>query len=238
MKPFFQGLLLLILTLPVQAQHDIVVDPNASLRTLNGQFSSIKISGSIDLFLSQSDNSALAVSAAGDDFKAGIKTEVKDSVLHIYYDGNTGWKKKDRKLRVYVSFASLKKIEASGACNILVTDSLSAETLEILLSGVCDFKGKLNINTLKFDLSGASDIKVSGTANTVIIENSGASDVKGFELVTDICKVNASGASDVQITVNKALTVDASGVSKIKYKGTAVVTDLHSSGVSKISKVN
>jgi hypothetical protein len=106
------------------------------------------------------------------------------------------------------------------------------------MSGACDFKGMVKLNTLKISLSGASDIHISGTAGTVDIESNGASDVKGYELVTDTCNANASGASDIQITVNKELTAHANGASDIKYKGSAVIKDMHSSGASNISKVN
>ena len=64
MKKIFLFLFFLITANISRAQNEIVVDPNASLRTLSGNFSTIKISGGIDLYLSQSDDVAIAVSAA------------------------------------------------------------------------------------------------------------------------------------------------------------------------------
>jgi Putative auto-transporter adhesin, head GIN domain len=104
------------------------------------------------------------------------------------------------------------------------------------MSGASDFKGTVNITDLKMELSGASDVKIGGTAASVKIESSGASDVKGFDLVTDFCTAKASGASDINITVNKELTAHASGASDISYKGDAVIKDTHSSGASSVSK--
>ena len=219
-----------------QAQNEIVVDPNASVRTVNGDFNAIKISGGIDLYLSQSDNIAIAVSAAEEKFAAGIKTTIEDGVLKIYYDGDKGWKSKDRKLRVYVSFKTLEKINATGACDVVVQGSIAVNSLALQLSGACDFKGMVKVNTLKLDLSGASDVKISGTANTVDIESSGASDVKGYDLVTDFCNAKASGASDINITVNKELNANASGASDIFYKGSGLKKDIHTSGASTVER--
>ena len=219
-----------------QAQNEIVVDPNASVRTVNGDFNAIKISGGIDLYLSQSDNIAIAVSAAEEKFAAGIKTTIEDGVLKIYYDGDKGWKSKDRKLRVYVSFKTLEKINATGACDVVVQGSIAVNSLALQLSGACDFKGMVKVNTLKLDLSGASDVKISGTANTVDIESSGASDVKGYNLVTDFCNAKASGASDINITVNKELNANASGASDIFYKGSGLKKDIHTSGASTVER--
>ena len=237
MKKIYLALAALFLITLTYAQNDIVVDANAEARNLNGSFNTIKVSGGIDIYLSQSDNNALAISAVGESYRTGIKTVVENNVLRISFEGEKGWNKKDRKLRAYISFSELKKITASGASDVFVIGSLTVTALEIQMSGACNFKGTVKANTLKFNLSGASDVKVSGTANTVDIESTGASDVKGFDLVTDYCNAKVTGASDVKITVNKELSANATGASDIKYKGTATVKDLYSSGASSIKKV-
>lgn len=238
MKQVLLLLVTIFAVLMLKAQNEIVVDPNASTRELSGQFDAIKVSNGIDLYLSQSDNIAVAVSAVSDIYKEGIKTVIENGTLRIFYEGDKGWNKKDRKLRAYVSFSELKKIDASGACNIIVAGSITSTTLVLHMSGTCDFNGNVKVNTLDINLSGASDAKISGTAITVNIKSSGASDVKDFDLVTDFCNANISGASDVHITVNTELTASASGASDIKYKGNGVIKEKHSSGASSIMKEN
>jgi hypothetical protein len=222
-------------TSATRAQNEIVVDPNASVRTVNGNFNAIKISGGMDLYLSQSDNEAVAVSASEERFKEGIKTNIENNVLNIYYEGEKKWNSK-KKLRVYVSFKNLEKLNAAGACDIVVSGSIAVSALSMQLSGACDFKGMVTVHTLNLNLSGASDVKISGTANTVKIESSGASDVKGYELATDYCNAKASGASDINITVNKELNASASGASNINFKGTGLIKEIQNSGSSKISR--
>jgi hypothetical protein len=238
MKKIFLLLAIFFNALSSNAQNEIVVDPNASVRNVTGQFDAIKVSGGIDLYLSQSDNMAVAVSASNEDYKEGIKTIVENGTLRIFYEGEKGWIKKDRKLRAYVSFNDLKKIDASGACDVIVAGTVTTTALVLHMSGACDFKGMVKVNTLDINLSGASDAKISGTANTVNIKSSGASDVKAFELVTDVCNANVSGASDVNITINSELTASASGASDITYKGNGIIKEKHSSGASSISKEN
>jgi hypothetical protein len=238
MKKVILFLVIVCFVFSTNAQNDIVVDANASVRNVAGQFDAIKVSGGIDLYLSQSDNVAVAVSASSEDFKEGIKTVIEDGVLKIFYKGEMSWRKKDRKLRAYVSFKDLKKLEATGACDVLVTGTLNVASLAIQVSGASDFTGKIKADVLKLNLSGASDAKISGTAGTAVIESSGASDVKGYDLVTDICKVKVSGASDVFITVNTELSASASGASDIKFKGAALIKDIHTSGASSIARKN
>jgi Putative auto-transporter adhesin, head GIN domain len=218
------------------AQKEIVNDANAELRIINGSFNNIKISGGIDLFLSQSDDEAVAVSASENKFKDGIKTIVENNTLKIYYLGNRSWNSEKKSLRIYLSFKTIEKIEATAACDIQVAGSIAVPSLKLSLSGASDFKGAVNVTDLKMDLSGASDVIIKGIAKTVNIESSGASDVKGYDLITSFCNVKASGASDVQITVNSELNVNASGSSDISYKGDAVIKEKHTSGASGVTK--
>lgn len=220
-----------------RAQKTLVVDPNASLRPVSGDFSSIKVTGGIDLYLSQSDDVAVAVSASEEKFKEHIKTVIENGTLRIYYDdGTKNRSMKNRKIKVYVSFRSLEKLNAEGACDVLVTGSIEGASLDMELSGASDFRGMVKLSSLKIELSGASDVRISGTANKVDIESSGASDVKGYDLVSDECTAKASGASDINITVNKVISANASGASDIYFKGEALIKDMHSSGASTVSR--
>lgn len=139
-------------------------------------------------------------------------------------------------MKVYVSFKELEMLDASGASDIVVAGEIKVEYLHMKLSGASDFKGSVMISALKLDLSGASDVTISGTASIVNIESSGASDVKAYGLATDVCNAKASGASDINITVNKELSAHASGASDIFYKGSAVIKDTESSGASNIKR--
>lgn len=224
--------------LTVKAQNDVVVDPNAELRTLGASFHAIKISGGMDLYLSQSSTESIAVSASEERFKAAIKTVVENGVLNIKYEGEKMWGVKNRKLKVYLSFRDLDKLDASGATDVHVSGTITVPSLDMVLSGACDFKGSVKVDKLTMDLSGASDVKISGSAANVKIESSGASDVKGYDLVSDFCSAKASGASDINITVNKEMNAYASGASDIYFKGTGLIRDLKSSGASNISRKN
>lgn len=218
------------------AQKTIINDANAEVRTLNSSFNKIVISGGIDLYLSQYDQESVAVSASTEQYRQNIKTIVENNTLRIYYDGSKQWNSANKKLKAYVSFKALEKLNASGASDVQVEGMIAVPSLILDMSGASDFKGAVKVNTLAIQLSGASDLKINGTASSVSIQTSGASDVKGYDLVTDVCTAKASGASDINITVNKELNAHASGASEIYYKGEAVIKDMHTSGASSIAR--
>lgn len=236
MKNFFLSIFFLLAAATSFAQQTIVNDANAERRSITGSFNAVKVSGGIDIFLSQSDEEAVAVSATSQENRNNIKTVVENGTLSIYYEPKKGWGKGDKKLKAYISFKNLERLEASGASDVSVAGKIAASSLSIDMSGTSNFKGAVAVTTLTVQLSGSSDARIEGNATNVTIESSGASDIKGFDLVAENCTAKATGASDINITVNKELNVHASGASDVSYKGSCVIKDLHTSGASTVSR--
>ena len=215
----------------------VVNDANAEKRNVAG-FTAIKISSSIDLYLSQGSEEAVAVSASETKYRDRIKTEVKDGTLSIWFDSEGwSWTNGNKKMRAYVSFKTLKMLKASGACDVIVDGVIKATDLDVSLSGASDFKGALDAGTVKVVIVGASDMTVKGSVGNLSVDASGASDFKGYELVTQNCNAEASGASDIKVTVDKEISASATGASDIRYKGNAVIKKTHNSGASSVKKV-
>ncbi len=220
-----------------QNEKNLVVDANAEIRTVNS-FTGIEVSGAVDLFISQGNSEAVAVSASSDEVRSRIKTEVKNGILMIYFDGKgLNWKIwNNNKMKAYVTYKTLNRLEASGACNVKTTDAIRQSDLKIEMSGASDFTGDVAIAKLRLGASGASNIKISGKAENTFVDASGACNIKAYDLKTDFCKVDASGASNVRITVNKELNATASGGSTIFYKGDGLIRDISSSGGASVKK--
>lgn len=213
-------------------------DANAEKRNVSG-YHAISVSGGIDLYLSQGDES-VAVSASETKHRDRIKTEVKDGVLKIWYDHNTGINidLNNRKMKAYVSFKDIDKLTGSGGSDIRVEGAIKVNTLNLDISGGSDFDGKVEANDLKVEASGGSDVDISGAVKKLDIHASGGSDFKGYELATDVCNLEASGGSDVYVTINKELSAEASGGSDVFYKGNGTVREMKSSGSSSIKKTS
>jgi hypothetical protein len=237
MKKILFSLLVMGLITTASAQKTIN-DANAEKRNVSG-FHAIEVSGGIDLYLSQGEE-AVAVSAAKNEYRDKIITEVKDGVLKIYFEwkNNLKFDWGNHKMKAYVSFKNIDRLEGSGGSDISIDGLIKVTKLEMEVSGGSDFDGKIETDDLKIHASGGSDVDISGKAARLTIHASGGSDFKGYDLVSDICNIEASGGSDVHITVNKELSADASGGSDVYYKGTGLIRDIKTSGASikKVSK--
>jgi len=230
-------LLAFVLPLMVTAQDDKVVvnDPLAQERKI-GSFSEIVVSGGIDLFLSPDSKETVVVSARTEEYRDRIVTRVTGNRLEIYFDDKDRWHKTDMRLKVYVSFKTLSRLQASGSSDVYVNGIIKSDKLSLKLSGSSDFSGAVDVSDLDLDQSGSSDSKISGRAASLDIHVSGASDVKAFDLRSDVVNAKASGASDISITVNKEISAEASGSSDISYRGDGVTKNIKTSGSSSIRK--
>jgi Putative auto-transporter adhesin, head GIN domain len=234
MRTHFMILALLLAGTAAFAQKDVIHDADADLRKVTG-FEALEVSSAIDLQISQGDD-AVAVSARDQESREAIKTEVSGGVLRIYIGKNYNLRGNNTKSRVYVSARTLRKISASGACDVSINGEFKTDDMFIRLSGASDLKGRIVAGSLKIDLSGASDMVLKGSADDLNIEASGASNIKGFDFSAGNCQIRASGASDMELTINKVLNATASGAANIYYKGAGQVGDVRTSGASHIAK--
>ena len=138
------------LSLAVFAQDTKVInDANATVRNLSGSFTAISVSSGIDLYLSQGNEESVAVSASEQKHLDRLKTEVVNGVLKIYYDNKgVSWKSDNRKLKAYVSFKTLEKLNASAGSEVNVKGSINADKLDLDVSSGSEFKGSINAKEL------------------------------------------------------------------------------------------
>lgn len=238
MKKIILGVLLFIGSFTTLLAQKTINDPNAAVRDAKN-FSGISVSSAFDVYLSQGNEEAVAVSAADKQTMDRIVVEVKNGVLHVgLAKGSWKWNRGNKKLKAYISFKQIDKLSVSGACDVYMDGVLKADDLKVNISGASDWRSaKLDVKKLDVHVSGASDMIASGTVSQLIIDASGASTFKGLGLSSEYCDAKASGASDIQVTVNKELNVHASGASDIRYKGDGMIRDLKSSGASSIKRI-
>ena len=158
-KIIFLACIFMAFVAQAQTKMGVIYDENVQVRKLPN-FTSIRVSNAIELYISQSDKTEVAVSAKSDEYRNRIITEVSGGTLIIRMENNYSrwwkWGNEDYRIKAYVSVKDLYAINASGATNIRIVNGLSSEKLKINLEGASDLKGDIKAGTLLADLSGAS----------------------------------------------------------------------------------
>ena len=239
MKKLFLVMLLVMMNVFVQSQDKIIMnDPNIAKRETGG-FNAVVVRGPFKVYFSEGKENEVAVSAKSVSIRDHIVTRVVDNELFIELDkGWASWLGQSPDFRVYLSAPLLKSVKASGAVDFLVADILKSNQLALTFSGASDFTGKLDCKELRLDFSGASDMEAMGNAESLDANFTGASKMSAAALKTTNASLNATGASNIRISVSGTLKANATGASNITYYGSPTGTNTRATGASNIKKGN
>src|SRR5882672_6402202 len=89
MKRIFVFLLLIVGLSKTVLSQKVIDDANAEKRNVTG-FHGIDVATGIKLIITKGDTEDVAVSASKIEYRDKIVTEVKNGILHIYYETKTG----------------------------------------------------------------------------------------------------------------------------------------------------
>ncbi|MBD0293621.1 MAG: DUF2807 domain-containing protein [Flavisolibacter sp.] len=237
MQRIVSFILLLLVTTSAALTQKIIKDPNAEARPVSS-FHAVQISKAFEAIITQGSEEGLAVSANDPKYLADIKTTVENGVLKIRVedDKKFNWRG-NRKFKAYIAVKNLDALRIAGASEVKIDGGLKTPNLKLDVAGASKLNGDLQVaGKLDIDLSGASDLNITGSADAVRIDASGASDVKAFDFRTNTANIDASGACNVRLTIDKELSVRLSGASNVAYKGNAMIRDIKTSGASGVSR--
>jgi hypothetical protein len=231
--------LITLISLTAAAQDKVIADANAQKRNLAASFTGISVSDGVDLYLTQSDEESVAVSASEEKYRDRFKTEVSNGILKIYYDYNgINWATNDkRKLKAYVSFKTLEKLNATGGADVKMQGNLNADNINFKFTSGASFNGQITAKEITVEQNSGSGINMSGSAGKLKVEVTSGAEFKGYDLTVDYCEAKATSGGGVRITITKELSAKANSGGGIKYKGDAVIKemDVNSGGVVKKS---
>ncbi len=195
-----------------------------------GSFTAIEVGGAFDVYLRQGDKEEITV-VTDENLLDLVTTNIKSGTLKIKLSNSID---DYTELKVYITVASLNRLEVSGASNVVGKNTITTKHLSLDLSGACDLELEINCSNLTVEASGASDAKISGKSANTQVEASGASTLIAVKLVSSNAIVDASGASTVKIAVSGNLEAESSGASTVLYKGNPQVrADVSGAGTIK-----
>ena len=195
-------------------------------------FSAIDITGSFAITYRVATETALTVVMQENLFER-LQTNVQGDNLHVSTGGITITGANQPRLYIYAPYLTTAvfsgavntgewdtiyghsfSINASGAVNINI--DVEVDSLDINASGAVNLTLDMDVETLNMDISGAADARLSGFARTIDIDGSGAFNLRAGNLATEGGNVRASGASNVYLSTLDNVTVNTSGLARVR----------------------
>jgi hypothetical protein len=184
-------------------------------RTIKADFSGIKVSTGIDLFIRQGSTNAITVEA-DENLHDLIITEVKEGILKIYTDKNI-WKSKARK--VYVTIENLTLLKASSGSNVKSESVINTNEIYIDASSGASIDIEVVAKSAVTEASSGSDVKIKGTTINHTARASSGSSINAYKLKSTNANASASSGASINIYASKNMDAKASSGGVIDYTG-------------------
>lgn len=203
-------------------------------------FRKVRVSSGIDLYLNPGNSEGAKV--VGDrELVDKLVLEKSGDQLNIRFKENTSWSGLFRNregIKVYLTFKDLDEITASGGSNVYTQNSIKTDRLSVTSSGGSDVELNIVCKDMSIKASGGSDVDLKGSATNMTLDVIGGSDVDAENFRVDYARVHASGGSDAELYVNKAIEAEANGGSDVTFRGNASLKNTSSSKSGSVKHKN
>lgn len=161
-----------------------------------------------------------------------IEWTVANNILDIQYKH---YESNRPVIDITVTLPILTQLNLSGASSGTINGFAGSFTvIRTVLSGAskCVLNGT-GVNT-QIDISGASELTVNGGTESLYGTISGAGKLNAYDLVSTEVDISASGGSEARVKVTDRLFIEATGGSRVYYKGTPPVKNIQTSGGAQV----
>jgi hypothetical protein len=189
-----------------------------------GPFKTVRLVGSADLVLKQSDTPSLSVEGDKDSLQY-LKAENRGDELVLTYDRGSvsggGWWHSDKKgPRFVLSAKTLERISTAGNGDITSESFTVPGDLEISVSGSSDVKfGSLAARKLLVRISGSGDVTLAGGVLEQNVRIAGSGDYRSASLQSASATISIGGSGDATLWARDNLSVKIAGSGDVKYYG-------------------
>jgi hypothetical protein len=201
-------------------------------RTPQANFSGIKVSTGIDLFIRQGNTNAITVEA-DENLHDLIITEVKEGVLKIYTAKNI-WKSKARK--VYVTIENLTLLKASSGSNVKSESAINTNEIYIDASSGASIDIEVFAKSAVTEASSGADVKIKGTTVNHKARASSGSSINAYKLKSTNANASASSGASIHIYASKKMEGKATSGGGIDFKGNPASIKKEASSGGSVSK--
>jgi len=211
-------------------------------------FNRLRIQGPFAIYLKQGDTESVIMQAP-DEIKNRLVAEIDgDGTLQIrnkhdnwgwgeksWYSEKGYWHHHHDRIKVYITARKLEGISISGSGIVSLENDITANTLNVRISGSGELTGKIDVKKLQSKISGSGKIKLSGNAENSHIKVRGSGDFAGGELATVTSSVHISGSGHASINASDKVNATLHGSAGVSYTGTAKINS-SKSGSAEINR--
>ncbi|WP_161890825.1 PspC domain-containing protein [Pontibacter russatus] len=198
-------------------------------------FDEVTVSGPYHVQLKQGDSYSVRVRAEDRELRR-MKVEKLGQELRIGFTEKNIELFDDREpVLIQIVSPNYREIDLGGAIKADI-GRINTDALRLNLAGAIKSTAELDVRDLKVDIAGACISKFTGRAENFELDVTGAGVVDAENLEASSVDADVTGASAAEVYATNTLRAQASGASRITYKGNPTDTTIDSSGPSSVKR--
>jgi len=199
-------------------------------------FNTIDASGVFNIYLSQGDKESLTIEA-DENLIPYIETNVEGNTLHIDMKEHMNIRNAKKK-NIHLTIKDVNRLKINSVGNIETSGQLHLKDLNMEHSGVGNLKLDFECNKFVANIHSVGQVTLKGKVAKAEISNSSVGNTNASELIADTLNLENSSVGNVEVHATKEISINSSGIGNVNFGGGAVVKNLSSSGIGKVSKKN
>ena len=211
---------------------------NGNIRTEErtvSSFDEVEVHGAIKLYVSQGDLRPVRIEADENLMQYVLVDQNGDRITVRTRSGFNLQSSED--MKVYVTSPVYKRIDVSGACDILGETKIDQrQSMSLHVSGAGEINMDVHTPEVGAQISGSGTVRLKGETKKFDLDLSGAGKARCYDLLAEDTRVDISGAGDAEVYASEKLEADVSGAGNVSYKGNAPAVNQKVSGAGSVSK--
>lgn len=183
-------------------------------RSINTNFSAIKVQQGINVYLTQGTNISLTVEA-DDNIIDLLITEVRNDELKIYFEKNVNRATRN----VYLTAGDIEQIATSSGASVKSENTIQGTSLDLSSSSGSSIKLRVSAEEVKGETSSGANMDLYGTTEYLSLKASSGSRIDAEDLKSRNASARASSGANIDLHVEETLTAKASSGGDIDYTG-------------------
>jgi hypothetical protein len=201
-------------------------------RTPEADFSGIKVSTGINLYIRQGSTNAITVEA-DENLHDLIVTEINNGVLKIYTNKNI-WKAKAR--NVHVTLENLTLLKATSGSDVQSETVIKTNEISISATSGAAIKIDVEAKNVATSTTSGSDIEIMGTTINHASNATSGSAIDAYALKSNNVIAKATSGASINVYASKKMEGKATSGGNVTFRGNPTSINKETSSGGSVSK--
>lgn len=195
-------------------------------------FNEVELRGLGNIFITQGDRESVRIET---DTTTMSTVELENEENKLTISSTIDFKNAAKPImNIYITVVHLQKVQFKDVGAVTSTNELKTDTLNFSMTSAGKVSINLQCKQLNVQFAGVGSFVFKGKTDRLALDAKGVGNVQMSDLIANEAVVSFKGVGNVDVYAQEKITVNASGIGKVVYRGHPRFTDIHKDGIGTV----